>query len=250
MKQIKYNTNNKYILYPSDNEQFEQKSTNSLDNFTIDNDFIEQKYWMEAETMISSHLIKNLKIGAKFEAYIVLILRHIIEMLGLTDTLKISHNQFTPKTYSRNMGRKADIVISKQITNSYGTMWQPVYTIECKNFINANPYISPKQFTTHILTRFKTALGTTQLLITKGINQTKSLTQQLTNNTITHITTNYLTTLVKYLIQYNNNPNNMSKTRQLYTPQQQSNNTLSFTEHKTVEEGRELCQLMNIKPNG
>jgi len=191
-------------------------------------DIDESELWQLADQMISTHFVPNDKQGAHFEAFVTLLLREITKTLNL-DWI-VTHNQWTPKAYRKTRGKGYDIQISQPKQTPQGTVYKPLLTIECKHFIQANPYISPKQFATHILSRFTNALGTTKVLITKGIQTTKTLTRHLTNNNITHVFTNYTQILTQLIIDKLTQLNQPTRKQwKLYSIQQTRNSEDGFS---------------------
>lgn len=191
-------------------------------DFSINSKEYESILWEKANSMVDSRLHGNLRKGAIFEAYIYLSIEYIIRTYGLQTKLKVSHNPYTYRRYFSRKGKGIDIMIyQKKRWN-----WKPIISIEVKNW--AKRYLSPKQFKTHILRRFNNIVGTTKLLITKGIKYGKRVTQLLHLNQIHHIQNNSISQLKQLINKMYSN--NMSKNVQLHKTQNNNNHISSLVE--------------------
>jgi len=136
----------------------------------------------KAESMVDNRLHGNLRKGAKFEAYIFLLIEQIIQLLGLQNKLKVTHNPFTYRRYFSRKGRGTDIAVYRRKSDN----WIPLFFIECKDWTSR--WLSPAQLKTHVISRFKDLVGATKLLICRGIKFSAKTAQQLQLNQVTVIT--------------------------------------------------------------
>lgn len=197
---------------------------------------LDNSFWQRAEAMVDPRLHHNLRKGAKFEAYIFLLIEHIIQLLGLDKILKATHNPFSYRRYFSRKGRGIDLMIWRK----KGSNWLPLIAIEVKDWLER--WVSPAQLKTHVLNRFKDIVGATKLLICRGIRFGAKTKRQLQLNNINVVRNRLMSTLKQTILN------------EMYKGKKPTNNiSNSIPLHKVVFnkytlEGSEQYQTPNLTP--